>query len=99
MNTKERAMHTPTPWYVEERNPVEFTITSGEGGIDIAIVNSNDDDMELENAAFIVKAVNSYEAMREALNKIQLEAACIKSTGGMRIEKMAQDALALSSEA
>lgn len=59
-------MHTPTPWTIG--NSCDGFLTITDGSKTICTVGAADifDGIE-EDAALIVKAVNSYEAMREAL--------------------------------
>jgi hypothetical protein len=38
---KTQGKHTPGPWYVEERNPAEYDITTGEDGDDVALVRTD----------------------------------------------------------
>lgn len=72
MSQDTHATHTPTPWryspwHIEEGEPA-VRAPDGEGGWIIATVNSD------ENAALIVRAVNSHAALIAALRTlIQVE--------------------------
>lgn len=63
-------MHTPTPWTIG--NSCDGFLTITDGSKTICTVGAADifDGIE-EDAALIVKAVNSYDAMREALKGAQ----------------------------
>jgi len=79
--TKERARHTPTPWEVDNNNGAHGTCTirhfrtSADGsfkapfGEAIADLMGSSPEREA-NADFIVRAVNSHEAMVEALKTL-----------------------------
>ncbi len=68
---QEDTMHTPTPWTIgPSSNP-----QNGMRWRDLLAKSYNGEDMYVgealkDNAALIVKAVNSYEAMKEALQTI-----------------------------
>lgn len=60
--------HTPTPWYCTERRP-------GDNYISI-MSRLKDTPVEarlVQNAEFIVRAVNSHEGLLEALNSVYFE--------------------------
>lgn len=67
--------HTPTPWKLTYLKPGRIAI-HGKGGLyTVAIIEAYDINRMINaedevNAAFIVKACNSHEKMREALQKI-----------------------------
>lgn len=58
MHTK----HTPTPWRVSYR-------ATTDGNISYRIVGVTLDSLSKENAEFIVRAVNSHEALLDAVKK------------------------------
>lgn len=75
-------MHTPTPWKSYRRNVYAHAIHGAMGTAAESIIASVTFGLDTEtsqqqaenardNAALIVKAVNSYEAMKEALEKIK----------------------------
>src|SRR2546430_17659426 len=65
-----RPTHTPTPWTLDE----DWMLIKGAKGEEVAAIHSGQDDSERmdrnvahNNAALIVRAVNAYAPMREAL--------------------------------
>ena len=65
----EKTMHTPTPWKIEYGYPTHEIRCDA---ADIAVKNCRVcNHLSKQDAALIVKAVNSYEAMREALKSAQ----------------------------
>jgi hypothetical protein len=70
--------HTPTPWFVSYRDEAsnELVITDDEAGrvkstrVCHVMPRPHYHDNQSANAAFIVQAVNSYQAMREALEQL-----------------------------
>jgi hypothetical protein len=62
MQTKNK--FTPGPWYAEEKNPDEFEINAGEGGIEIAFVSINP--QSKENAFVLAAAPDMLECIIEA---------------------------------
>ena len=71
-------MHTPTPWHTEpcQADHGESIVICAYGGGVIARIPKDKEGVftkktDADNAALIVKAVNSYEAMREALKGAQ----------------------------
>ena len=64
--TTQIGQHTPTPWKTQRVGTQLFIMGQGKDGAitDVLACEYQDDRV---NAAFIVQAVNSYEAMREAI--------------------------------
>ena len=79
-------MHTPTPWV--SLGMSIWSDPSHRQGVGNCIdlvgsVNTGRPESEnLENAALIVKAVNSYEAMREALQQAEMWVGRLIADGG-----------------
>lgn len=76
-------MHTPTPWKSYRRNVYAHAIHGAMGTAAESIIASVTFGLDTEtsqqqaenardNAALIVKAVNSYEAMRQALDDMRI---------------------------
>ena len=63
MNTMAQARHTPTPWRVVEADGKRNVIWNSK----VSEAISDDKEMTEANAEFIVRAVNSHEALVEAL--------------------------------
>jgi hypothetical protein len=57
--------HTPTPWIFAPDDPSQLNIFGDDGSIVAAVDHENENAMP--NAALIVRAVNSYEALVEAV--------------------------------
>ncbi|MFH1486189.1 MAG: hypothetical protein ABIH46_08970 [Chloroflexota bacterium] len=60
--------HTPPPYYTYEDDMGRVIITAEEGVRDIAVMLLGDDRVEQEDAAFIIQACNSYDALLERLS-------------------------------
>jgi hypothetical protein len=54
--------HTPTPWHIEDGIYIK-------AGFQHVVKSTDDSGRERANLAFIVRAVNGYEAMKEALEQ------------------------------
>lgn len=71
--------HTPTPWAVDENYPTSIVRVQGEGSVlecefmewDGETMNVGEPDLNEANATFIVKAVNSHEALVDILERIK----------------------------
>lgn len=70
------AEHSPLPWHVEMRGPgnvVEWIATPPDSSgftEDVALIVSHDDTRSAADAALIVRAVNNFDALVEALDRI-----------------------------
>lgn len=62
-----RSKHTPTPWRLRQLVNRTFALY-GQGEYEIVFPKANQDEPDMD-AAFIVKAVNSHEALVSALKK------------------------------
>ena len=60
--------HTPTPW---DRDEGDFTIYSLEDSSEIASMTSDDAVLDDANAAFIVRACNSFDDLVAALARCE----------------------------
>lgn len=66
-NQTKEVSHTPTPWHINGEaieSDHKWVASAGSNGI-------NDEDEDMVNAAFIVRAVNSHEALLQAAKAIQ----------------------------
>ncbi len=88
--------HTPTPWeYLEpagtHSNP---RITSSSGLVAEAVVGYGAFPNEAEaNSHFIIRAVNSFEAMRDALSEIARDHKCTPGQFKLHAQQIARAAL------
>lgn len=92
--------HTPTPWTLSQYTNYEgFSIVSQDGEClaerwyDKARTVPQNEVLKA-NAAFMVRAVNGHEALVEALTKIQIISAHMKSKRSYELNRVATDALA-----
>lgn len=77
MKTKIEVTHTPTPWFIYD-DGIDVGASDiirgndGEDNVDIAEMMTNDLKIEQQrkNAEFIVKAVNSYQALLDIVLEI-----------------------------
>lgn len=81
-----KAAHTPTPWFAV-RNSKYWEINTGDCDYSPSIAECCPskckwgEDVEAANAAFIVRACNSHEALVEALKAIREEATAYPEGG------------------
>jgi len=68
--TTSKVSATPGPWYIEEHNPGEFDITSGEGGKIIAMADCEGKEAKA-NAHLIAAAPELLEALKLVRDKYQ----------------------------
>ena len=73
--TKNTQYHTPTPWMASEGQLYNYDNISKDSGKTLAYIPYYDEENERDraNAAFIVQAVNSHDALVEALTVIMSE--------------------------
>lgn len=64
--------HTQGPWYVEERNPGEYDITTGENGQDLAFLLDGINTNPEANAWLIAAAPDLLEALEGLVKAIDL---------------------------
>jgi hypothetical protein len=66
--------HTPLPWHIEKSGDGRYAIEDASGTIRIALMCDSDSDAEeLADAALIVRAVNSHQALVSVLQRIAAE--------------------------
>lgn len=61
MKTQEKAQHTPTPWHLEQT--AVYKAIRGKDGEHIGFLSIQEPQKEKGDAEFIVRAVNSHEAL------------------------------------
>lgn len=105
-HTRSEATHSPTPWKVSGvvvpsiRDPLFSHTSIVSGGKRVARVAGIGDDETKANAAFIVKAVNSHEALVSALKNF-IDWANIQPGGSMlaiQVNEQAKAALKAAGE-
>lgn len=91
--------HTPTPWFAAFNvGPTAAMICQIDGDHVGQLLNRPHNDEFKANAAFIVRAVNAFDAMREALLDIRNSVGCpVGPTPTLEdIARIADNALALA---
>lgn len=63
--------HTPTPWYVEQPLQEQHTYIACKDSTALVAKLPDNYENTKENAAFIVRAVNSYEALLEIVKELR----------------------------
>ena|SRR3990167_7559750 len=101
-HTKTPPAHTPTPWRIATKLPLGglgITDTDTDGMLAVAAAYGDTPEEEQANAAYIVRACNSFEALVDALSDL-VRAHDVKMGPGavkLRIE-LARDALKAAQE-